>query len=162
MRKSRLVKKTASKKRFSGKSRLAILATAVAALALAIVSLTAGTEVSAQSAQGKAKKFKATRAFVVDKQSGEVRLPTQEEVDQVVQELTTFGQKPAESLQQPTAQANGAVVIDFGTAASGGDRAGAARRRTARSRRAVSSPSKRARRSSAWSKTARCSRGDTP
>ena len=81
MRKSRLVKKTASKKRFSGKSRLAILATAVAALALAIVSLTAGTEVSAQSAQGKARKFQATRAFVVDKQSGEVRMPTQQEVD---------------------------------------------------------------------------------
>ena len=108
MRKSRLVKKTASKKRFSGKSRLAILATAVAALALAIVSLTAGTEVSAQSAQGKARKFQATRAFVVDKQSGEVRLPTQEEVDQVVQELTTFGQKPAESVT-PTTQANGTM-----------------------------------------------------
>ena len=118
MRKSRLVKKTASKKRFSGKSRLAILATAVAALALAIVSLTAGTEVSAQSAQGKARKFQATRAFVVDKQSGEVRLPTQEEVDQVVQELTTFGQKPAESVT-PTPQANGTIVIDFGTGSGG-------------------------------------------
>ena len=118
MSKSRLVKKTASKKRFSGKSRLAILATAVAALALAIVSLTAGTEVSAQSAQGKARKFKATRAFVVDKQSGEVRLPTQEEVDQVVQELTTFGQKPAESVT-PTTQANGTIVIDFGTGSGG-------------------------------------------
>ena len=118
MRKSRLVKKTASKRRFSGKSRLAILATAVAALALAIVSLTAGTAVSAQAAQGKAKKFKATRAFVVDKQSGEVRLPTQEEVDQVVQELTTFGQKPAESVA-PTTQANGTIVIDFGTGSGG-------------------------------------------
>jgi D-alanyl-D-alanine carboxypeptidase len=118
MRKSRSVKKTASARRFSGKSRLAILATAVAALALAIVSLTAGTSVSAQSAQGKAKKFKATRAFVVDKQSGEVRLPTQEEVDQVVQELTTFGQKPAESVA-PTTQADGTIVIDFGTGSGG-------------------------------------------
>ena len=89
MRKSRSVKKSASARRSSGKSRLAILATAVAALVLAIVSLTAGTEVSAQSAQGKAKKFKATRAFVVDQQSGEVRLPTQTEVDEIVQNLTT-------------------------------------------------------------------------
>ena len=112
MRKSRLVKKTASKRRFSGKSRLAILATAVAALALAIVSLTAGTEVSAQSAQGKARKFKATRAFVVDKQSGEVRLPTQAEVDEIVQSLTALGQRPADDLQQSTAS-NGAVGLDL-------------------------------------------------
>ena len=112
MRKSRLVKKTASKRRFSGKSRLAILATAVAALALAIVSLTAGTEVSAQSAQGKARKFKATRAFVVDKQSGEVRLPTQAEVDEIVQNLTALGQRPADDLQQSTAS-NGAVGLDL-------------------------------------------------
>ena len=113
MRKSRLVKKTASKKRFSGKSRLAILATAVAALALAIVSLTAGTEVSAQSAQGKARKFQATRAFVVDKQSGEVRLPTQAEVDEIVQNLTALGQRPTDNLQQSTAS-NGAVGLDLG------------------------------------------------
>ena len=112
MRKSRLVKKTASKKRFSGKSRLAILATAVAALALAIVSLTAGTEVSAQSAQGKARKFQATRAFVVDKQSGEVRLPTQAEVDEIVQNLTALGQRPTDNLQQSTAS-NGAVGLDL-------------------------------------------------
>ena len=70
----------------------------MAAVALVIASLTAGTSVSAQAAQGKAKKFKATRAFVVDKQSGEVRMPTQAEVDQVVKDLTTFGQKPAESV----------------------------------------------------------------
>ena len=104
--------------RVSGKSRLAILAAAVAALVLAIVTMTAGTAVSAQSAQGKAKKFKATRAFVVDKQSGEVRLPTQEEVDQVVQELTTYAQKPAESVT-PTTLADGTQQIDFGTNAGG-------------------------------------------
>ena len=112
MKKSRLGKRTASKRRVSGKSRLAILATAVAALALAIVSLTAGAEVSAQSAQGKAKKFKATRAFVVDKQSGEVRLPTQAEVDEIVQNLTTLGQRPTDNLQQSTAS-NGAVGLDL-------------------------------------------------
>jgi len=112
MKKSRLVKKAASARRLSGKSRLAILATAVVALALAIVSLTAGTSVSAQASQGKAKKFKATRAFVVDKQSGEVRLPTQAEVDEIVQNLTTLGQRPAENLQQTTAS-NGTVTLDL-------------------------------------------------
>jgi hypothetical protein len=117
MKTSRLSGRTASKRRVSGKSRLAILAAAVAALALAIVSPT-GTAVSAQSAPGKAKKFKATRAFVVDKQSGEVRLPTQEEIDQVVQDLTAFGQKPAESVV-PTTAADGTIQIDFGTNTGG-------------------------------------------
>jgi hypothetical protein len=91
---------------------------AVAALALALVSMTAATSVSAQSAQGKGKKFKATRAFVVDKQSGDVRMPTQEEVDQVVQELTTYAQKPAESVPATT-RTDGAIQIDFGTSTGG-------------------------------------------
>jgi hypothetical protein len=112
MGKSRSVKKTASRSWFSGKSRLAILGTAIAALALVMVALTAGTSVSAQAAQGKAKKFKATRAFVVDKQSGEVRLPTQAEVDEIVQNLTTLGQRPTDNLQQGTAS-NGAVTLDL-------------------------------------------------
>ena len=119
MKKSRSTKKAAPGGRtlLSG-SRLGMLAAAVATLALVIVSVTAGTAVSAQSAQGKARKFKATRAFVVDKQSGDVRLPTQEEVDQVVLELTTYGQKPAESIA-PTTEANGMTVIDFGTGSGG-------------------------------------------
>ena len=112
MKKSRSVKKTVSTRRGSGKSRLAILVMALAAVALVFASLTAGTSVSAQAAQGKAKKFKATRAFVVDKQSGEVRMPTQQEVDEIVQNLSTLGQNPTEGLVQQTA-ANGAVSLDL-------------------------------------------------
>lgn len=117
MEKSRSVKGAASARRNSGRSRLAILSLAIAAVALVFASLTAGTSVSAQAAQGKAKKFKATRAFVVDKQSGEVRMPTQEEVDQVVSDLTTYAQKPAESVS--ATQANGMIAVDFGTNAGG-------------------------------------------
>jgi len=112
MKKSRSVKKAVSTRRGSGKSRLAILVMALAAVALVFASLTAGTSVSAQAAQGKAKKFKATRAFVVDKQSGEVRMPTQAEVDEIVQNLSALGQKPSEGLVQQTA-ANGAVSLDL-------------------------------------------------
>ena len=120
MKKSRSTEKVAPRirTRLSGRSLLGMLATTVAVLGLVMVSMTAGTAVSAQSAQGKPRKFKATRAFVVDKQSSEVRLPTQEEVDQLVLELTTFGQKPAESAALTT-QANGMTVIDFGSGSGG-------------------------------------------
>ena len=58
------------------------------------------------------KKFKATRAFVVDKQTGAVRMPTAAEVDAVVTTLTALGQQPAENLTSATA-ANGAVGLDL-------------------------------------------------
>jgi hypothetical protein len=63
-------------------------------------------------AQGRQKRFKATRAFVVDKQTGAVRMPTQTEVDEVVANLTAMGQRPAESLPQTTG-ANGAVTVNL-------------------------------------------------
>ena len=112
MRKSRSVHGTVSARRFPSKSRLAILVMAIATVALALASLTAGTSVSAQAAQGKAKKFRATRAIVVDQQSGDVRMPTEEEVDQIVQNLSTLGQRPDNSLPQ-SAAANGGVAMDL-------------------------------------------------
>ncbi|HWJ54582.1 MAG TPA: hypothetical protein VNR90_00175 [Vicinamibacterales bacterium] len=64
------------------------------------------------------KKFKATRAFVVDKQTGAVRMPTPAEVDTVVITLTALGQQPADSLPQVT-QNSGAVSVDLAGAYSG-------------------------------------------
>jgi hypothetical protein len=58
------------------------------------------------------KKFKATRPFVVDKQSGAVRLPTIAEVDAVVSTLTALGQHPTENLAEATLP-NGAVGLDL-------------------------------------------------
>lgn len=63
-------------------------------------------------AQGRQKRFKATRAFVVDKQTGAVRMPTQVEVDEVVANLTAMGQRPSDSLPQAT-QANGTVTVNL-------------------------------------------------
>ena len=73
-------------------------------------SLTASASGSEQAA--KAKKYKGTRAFVVDKQTGETRLPTLEEVDEVIANLSAHAQRPAETLPQ-TAQASGAVGVDL-------------------------------------------------
>jgi len=74
-----------------------------------------GSAVSAGGDQGqvvKAKKYKATRPFVPDKQTGEIRMPTQQEVDEIVSNLDALGQRPTETLQQ-SAQANGAVSLDL-------------------------------------------------
>ena len=48
----------------------------------------------------------------MDKQSGDVRMPTQQEVDEVVANLSTLGQRPTEALQQ-SSQASGAVSVDL-------------------------------------------------
>jgi hypothetical protein len=55
------------------------------------------------------KKFKPTRAIVVDKQTGNRRLPTAEEVDALVARLGALA-PPPESLPETTA-ANGTVRI---------------------------------------------------
>lgn len=83
----------------------------VAAIALFVAMMTApGT--SAQGAQGKAKKYKGTRAIVVDAASGELRLPTQQEVDQAVQGLSSLAPRPVEQAQQTTLS-NGAVAVNL-------------------------------------------------
>jgi hypothetical protein len=90
-----------------GKSR-AIGTLVVAAIALLVAMMTApGT---AAQGQGKAKKYKGTRAIVVDSTTGQLRLPTQQEVDQAVQGLSSLTPKPVEDAQQTTLS-NGAVAV---------------------------------------------------
>ena len=90
------------------------------AVAAAIFLWTGATPIAAVagSDQAKAQRYKATRAFVVDKQTGEVRMPTQEEVDEVVSNLTALGQRDAEGLTQAT-QSTGAVTVDLDSSNSG-------------------------------------------
>jgi hypothetical protein len=91
--------------------RQRVLATlAAAVLAVAAFALPAGAAAP--------KKFKATRAIVVDKATGALRLPTPAEVDAVVTTLTVLGQQPAERLTEAT-QANGAVGLDLAGGFSG-------------------------------------------
>ena len=96
-------------KQSATRRRLGILAGVLAAASILAVLTAGGTPVAAQSTQ---KKYKATRAIVVDKQTGEVRMPTQEEVNEVVANLSALGQRPAESLRQ-SVQATGAVVVEL-------------------------------------------------
>lgn len=114
MRRTRSVSEQPAKN--SARTRLAILLVAAAAVALAIVPLIGGATLAASGNaapdQGKARHYKGTRAFVVDKETGRVRMPTQQEVDEVVSNLSSLGQRPAENLQQ-SAQASGAISLDL-------------------------------------------------
>jgi hypothetical protein len=85
-------------------TRQRVLAT-LAAIAIATMAI-------AVPATAAPKKFKATRAFVVDRQSGALRLPTPAEVDAVVSTLTALGQQPSEALT-PAETPSGAVGLDL-------------------------------------------------
>jgi hypothetical protein len=92
-----------------------VLLGAAAAVSIAIIALAGSIGAAAPddvADQAKARHYKGTRAFVVDKASGAVRMPTQQEVDEVVANLSALGQRPAETLQQ-TPQSNGAVAVDL-------------------------------------------------
>jgi hypothetical protein len=97
------------KKRQTGKS---LATAAVAALALLIAVITGGGTTAAQSAQGKAKQYKGTRAIVVDSTTGELRLPTQQEVDQAVKSISSLVVKPIEDAQERT-MSSGAIAVDL-------------------------------------------------
>jgi hypothetical protein len=97
------------------RKRMRVLLGAAAAVSIAIIALAGSIGPAAPddvADQAKARHYKGTRAFVVDKASGAVRMPTQQEVDEVVANLSALGQRPAETLQQ-TPQSNGAVAVDL-------------------------------------------------
>lgn len=144
-------------------TRLGILFGAVAAVSILIVSLTGSTSVAASgtSAPGqvKEKHYKATRPFVVDKQTGQVRMPTQQEVDEVVANLSSFGQRPADTLQQSAQPgARSAWIWTAGSTAL----FWRSRMATGRGRPSVSSPWRTVRSSSASSRTILLDKGDAP
>src|SRR5688572_6707259 len=89
-------------------SRKVVVTTIVAAAGL-LLAMLSGPGMSAQG-QGKAKKYKGTRAIVVDSATGQLRLPTQQEVDKAVQSLGSLVPQPVEDAQQK-ALPNGAVAV---------------------------------------------------
>ena len=87
------------------KFKIAVLVTLVAAISL-VVFLS-----GSKSSNAAPKKFKATRAIVVDKQTGQRRMPNQEEIDEVVDNLNQLANRP-ENLPE-TPGTDGAVVVDL-------------------------------------------------
>jgi len=104
-------------RKFQGKSHSRFSKAVIAILILvgAIVSIVAFSMANRSSssvhAQGKQKKYKATRPIAVDKQTGKPRMPNEEEIDQVVANLATLASRP-ENLPQ-TPGSNGGIVVDL-------------------------------------------------
>ena len=91
---------------------IAILVGAVAIVSFAILSL--GTTNSSNSVQASTtmpnqRRYKGTRPLVVDRQTGQQRLPNQQEVDEAVASLSVLANRP-ENLPQAPAAAGGITV----------------------------------------------------
>lgn len=120
MKKSRSVKGRAKFERNSSplsKAALVILFGAITTLSLAAILPAANSTIGvaaatdSRSTQVSKKRYKATRPIVVDQQTGQLRMPTKEEIDEAVQSLATLAKRP-EGLQQ-SSLANGTVTVDL-------------------------------------------------
>jgi hypothetical protein len=94
-----------------GRMRTDRIRAVVVATAIAIATLAAPAGAAAPQ------KFKATRPFVVDKQTGARRLPTAEEVDAIVVRLAALG--PPEQTVPESTTANGTVRLALPRGAAG-------------------------------------------
>jgi hypothetical protein len=122
MKRSRYVKKPAEFKKTSGYfSRStsvillgAIIAISVLAILLAGADSSNGVAASTNRAltQASQKRYKATRAIVVDKETGQLRMPTKQEIDEVVLSMATLAKRSSEGLRQ-TSVASGGVAVDL-------------------------------------------------
>ena len=92
--------------------RSAVRTLVVAAIALIVAMMVGLGTLGAQQPQGKAKKYKGTRAIIVDSNTGQLRLPTQEEVDQAVKGISSLVVKPVEEAQERTLS-SGAVAVSL-------------------------------------------------
>lgn len=104
-----------TKKRFSKLTSIIVLGAFVAALigvGTLVFFKTSTTVTAASQSQKGDKKFKATKKIVVDKQTGELRKPTDEETTKLVADLVELTKRPAENLES-SSLANGGVAIDL-------------------------------------------------
>ncbi len=91
---------------------IAILVGAIAIVSITVLSLgriNSSNSVQASTTMPNQKRYKATRPLVVDRQTGQARLPNQEEVDQTVATLSVLANRP-ESLPEAPAAAGGIAV----------------------------------------------------
>ena len=93
---------------------IAILIGALAIVSIAVLSLarnSSSNTVQASTTMPNQKRYKATRPLVVDRQTGQARLPNQEEVDETVASLSALANRP-EDLPQ-VAAAGGGISLDL-------------------------------------------------
>ncbi len=124
MKKSRSIKKPAKLKKSSthlSRATVAILLGVIAAISVVVIALAgAGSSdgvaalTNPKPTPAPQKRYKPTRAIVVDQQTGELRMPTKQEVNEVVQSLATLAKRPTEGLQQTALQNGVAIDLDGG------------------------------------------------
>jgi hypothetical protein len=91
------------------RTTLVILLAAAAAISVAALSL--GRTNTSTRVFASQKRYKATRPIVVDQQTGQARMPNQQEIDSTVESLATLAKRP-EDLQQSSG-AQGGISIDL-------------------------------------------------
>jgi hypothetical protein len=112
MAKTRSARKSRKQGRASlNKTKLAILIAAIVAITIAVFLTGSKSSNSAYASPVNQKRYKATRAIVVDRETGQQRLPNQQEIDEVVSQLSVLAARP-EDLPQ-TLTADGAVTVDL-------------------------------------------------
>jgi len=89
-----------------------------AALAMTLATMPSLAQPPAQpTTPGQARKYRATSAILIDKQSGQRRMPTEQEVADLVATLSTFTTR-SENLPQ-TPAVSGAIAVHLGDGYSG-------------------------------------------
>lgn len=85
---------------------------AFAALVVLVIAVVATIALPRTSSQGKQKKFRATKAILMDKATGLLRKPTLEETDAMVAQISTLTNRSTEGLAtQQTV--NGGTMMDL-------------------------------------------------
>ena len=100
-----------SKPKGLSKALIVILVGAIAVISFAVLSLGNSKSANSVHASSPQKKYRGTRPIVVDQQTGQRRLPTQEEVDQTVASLSALANRQ-ENLTQASG-AGGGISIDL-------------------------------------------------
>jgi hypothetical protein len=95
----------------SPKTKIVILLVAIAVISITVFLTGTKSSNSVYASPINQKRYKATRPIVVDRQTGQRRVPNQQEVDEVVASLQVLANRP-ENLPQ-TSLAGGAVAIDL-------------------------------------------------
>ena len=107
----RTTSRESSNKRLHGISRtkVAILVAVIAAISLSVFLMS--TKASNTASAAIQKRYRATRPIVLDQQTGQRRMPNQEEIDQIISNLSTLANRPEDLPQNTTA--GGAVSVDL-------------------------------------------------
>ena len=113
------MKQSRGRDRSASKSFLPlILCLAVITVGVALYLLpssSSSTRVSAQTSRGGQKRFKATKKIVLDRQTGQSRLPDEQELTKLVDDLQTLTQRSTEGFETQVAGGVGeAVNVDPG------------------------------------------------